>query len=349
MRTNVRYANMRSFIKEETKGTSMNRLIVKLTSVMTLAAAVTLPIPSVAASEWPADTVKLIVPYSPGGTTDIVSRKVADLLKEELGNVVVENRPGAGSTVATGQLARGGRDADHTILMASPGHAIGAAIYPGLRYDPVEDFRFIRNVISIPNVMVVPASSAYNSLAEFVEAARKGEVTFSSPGVGSSVHMSGELFKTMTGANMIHVPFRGSGEALPALLAGDVDVAFENMPTVLPHIKSGKLKALAVTTTKRSPFLPDVPTVAEAGSDFGLAGYKTSAWFGLITHKSMPDDAVLKLRTSVADVMAGESFKSFLPQLGAEPGEEDGELFRTFVAEEVVKWDGVAQQANVKK
>nr|WP_245635156.1 tripartite tricarboxylate transporter substrate-binding protein [Marinobacterium profundum] len=327
----------------------MKRLMVKLAGAVTFAAATAvLPVSLAAAAEWPSDTVKLIVPYSPGGTTDIISRKVADLLKDELGNVIVENRPGAGSTVGTGQLARGGRGADHSILMASPGHAIGAAIYSGLRYAPVNDFRFIRNVITIPNVMVVPADSPYNSVAEFIDGARGGELTFSSPGVGSSVHMSAELFKNLTDTNMVHVPFRGSGEALPALLGGDVDVAFENMPTVLPHIKSGKLKALAVTTTKRSPFLPDVPTVAEVGIDYGLGGYKTSAWFGLIAHKSMPDEAVSKLRDAMTKIMGRESFTSFLPQIGAEPGEEDGEVFRDFVAEEVTKWAEVAQHANIK-
>ncbi|WP_274597400.1 Bug family tripartite tricarboxylate transporter substrate binding protein [Pseudomonas sp. SST3] len=226
---------------------------------------------SAQAADWPTDTVRLVVPYAPGGTTDVLSRKVADLLQKEIGTVVVENRPGAGSTMATGQLARGGRGSDHTILMASPGHTIGPVIYKKLPYEPVKDFRFIRNVIEIPNVMVVPADSPYESVEDFVEAAKTKEMTFSSSGIGSSIHMSGELFKTMTGTKMTHVPFRGSGEALPALLGGDVDVSFENMPTVLSHIKSGKLRALAVTSAEPSPYLPGVEPLSKLGATWALA------------------------------------------------------------------------------
>lgn len=301
------------------------------------------------AADWPSDNIRLIVPYSAGGTTDLISRKVADLMQSELGTIVVENRPGAGTTVATGKLARGGRGADHTILMASPGHAIGPAIYPGLRFNPVEDFRFIQKVINIPNVMVVPANSPYNSLAEFVESAKSNEVSFSSPGMGSSVHMSGELFKSATGTKMVHVPFRGSGEALPALLSGDVDVSFDNMPTVLPHIKSGKLKALAVTTPTRSPLLPNVPTVSESGGQYGLNGFNTSAWFGLIAHKSLPDAAASELTDAMAKVMVSEEFLAFLPKFGAEPGTESGDKFRDFISTEVKQWALVAQEAKIKR
>lgn len=166
-----------------------------------------LTVSTASANEWPTDDIRLVVPYAPGGTTDVLSRRVADLLQQELdANVVVENRPGAGSTVGTGRLARGGRDAEHTILMASPGHTIGAAIYPDLSYDPVEDFVFLQNMIDIPNVMVVPADSPYESVIEFVEAAKEENMTFSHSGVGSSIHMSGELFKTLTETNMTAVP-----------------------------------------------------------------------------------------------------------------------------------------------
>ena len=204
----------------------MNKLLNVLALATCGVAALSLSVSTAQAQDWPTDDVRLIVPYAPGGTTDVLSRRVANLLQEELNaNVVVENRPGAGSTVATGRLARGGRDVDHTIMMASPGHAIGAAIYPNLTYDPVEDFVFIQNLIDIPNVMVVPADSPYNNVLEFVEAAKEQNMTFSHSGVGSSIHMSGELFKTLTGTNMTAVPFAGSGAALPALLGGDVDVS----------------------------------------------------------------------------------------------------------------------------
>ncbi|XUO86769.1 tripartite tricarboxylate transporter substrate binding protein [Halomonas sp. KM072] len=313
------------------------------------AVALALSISAAQAQEWPTQDVRLVVPYAPGGTTDVLARRVADLLQDELGaNVVVENRPGAGSTVATGRLARGGRDIDHTILMASPGHTIGAAIYPDLTYDPVEDFVFIQNLIDIPNVMVVPASSPYNDVLEFVEAAKERTMTFSHSGVGSSIHMSGELFKALTETNMTAVPFAGSGAALPALLGGDVDVSFENMPTVFPHIQTGDLRALAVTSAERSEYLPDVPTLSEIG-EHNLDQFITTAWFGLIAHNSFPDEASAAMQEALEEVMNREEFTSFVTQLGAEKGTIAGDDFKAFVAEEVARWDDVAADAGIRQ
>ena len=306
-----------------------------------------LPLATLAHAEWPTDNIRLVVPYAPGGTTDILSRKVADMLQKELGTVVVENRPGAGSTMATAQLARGGRGADHTIVMASPGHTIGPMIYKSLPYDPVTDFRFIRNVIEIPNVMVVPADSPYDSVGEFIEAAKNKEMTFSSAGVGSSIHMSGELFKTLTGTNMTHVPFRGSGEALPALLSGDVDVFFENLPTVLPHIQSGKLKALAVASKEASPFLPGVEPISKIAADQGLGDFATTAWFGVIADDSMPDEAVQKLQAALDKIVADPQFLTFIEQFGGEPAEQAGDAFRQYVADDVQRWSRVAGAAQL--
>ena len=308
----------------------------------------TLPLASIVqAAEWPTDTVRLIVPYAPGGTTDVLSRKVADLLQKEIGTVVVENRPGAGSTMATGQLARGGRGADHIIAMASPGHTIGPVIYKNLPYDPVKDFKFIRNVIEIPNVMVVPASSPYQSVEQFIKAAKDKEMTFSSAGVGSSIHMSGELFKAMTGTKMTHVPFRGSGEALPALLSGDVDVSFENMPAVLAHIQSGKLRALAVTSAEPSPYLPGVEPLSKLGANLGLGDFVTTAWFGLVADDSMPDEVIQTLQSALDKQLDNESFKAFVAQLGGELATEEGDDFRDYVAEDVKRWQRVAGQAQL--
>lgn len=326
----------------------------KLLSATCLAAcssalALGLTVSSANANEWPTDDIRLVVPYAPGGTTDVLSRRVADLLQQELDtNVVVENRPGAGSTVGTGRLARGGRGADHTILMASPGHTIGAAIYPDLSYDPVNDFVFLQNMIDIPNVMVVPADSPYENVIEFVEAAKEQNMTFSHSGVGSSIHMSGELFKTLTETNMTAVPFAGSGAALPALLGGDVDVSFENMPTVLSHIRSGDLRALAVTSAERSEYLPDVPTLAEVG-EHKLDQFITTAWFGLIAHSSFPEEAQSVMQDALARVMEREEFLDFAEQLGAEPGQVSGDAFKQFIVEELERWDGVAQQAGISQ
>ena len=327
----------------------MNKLLNVLALATCGVAALSLSVSTAQAQDWPTDDVRLIVPYAPGGTTDVLSRRVANLLQEELNaNVVVENRPGAGSTVATGRLARGGRDVDHTIMMASPGHAIGAAIYPNLTYDPVEDFVFIQNLIDIPTVMVVPADSPYNNVLEFVEAAKEQNMTFSHSGVGSSIHMSGELFKTLTGTNMTAVPFAGSGAALPALLGGDVDVSFENMPTVFSHIQSGDLKALAVTSAERSEYLPDVPTLEEIG-EYNLDQFTTTAWFGLIAHESFPEEAMTVMQEALQEVMKREEFTSFVDQLGAEPGAVAGDEFKAFIAEEVARWDEVAAEAGIRQ
>lgn len=301
------------------------------------------------AADWPNGDVRLVVPYAPGGTTDVLSRRVADLLQDALDtNVIVENRPGAGSTVGTGRLARGGRDADHTLLMASPGHTIGAAIYPDLTYDPVEDFVFIQNIIDIPNVMVVPASSPYHTVVEFIEAAQDKNMAFSHSGVGSSIHMSGELFKTLTGSQMTAVPFAGSGAALPALLGGDVDVSFENMPTVYSHIKSGDLRALAVTSAERSPYLPDVPTLAEIG-EYNLDQFITTAWFGLIAHKSFPEEGYEAMQKALDEVMERQEFQDFAEQLGAQAGQVEGEAFKQFVIDDLARWEEVAQQAGISQ
>ena len=327
----------------------MNKLLNVLALATCGVAALSLSVSTAQAQDWPTDDVRLIVPYAPGGTTDVLSRRVANLLQEELNaNVVVENRPVAVSTVATGRLARGGRDVDHTIMMASPGHAIGAAIYPNLTYDPVEDFVFIQNLIDIPNVMVVPADSPYNNVLEFVEAAKEQNMTFSHSGVGSSIHMSGELFKTLTGTNMTAVPFAGSGAALPALLGGDVDVSFENMPTVFSHIQSGDLKALAVTSAERSEYLPDVPTLEEIG-EYNLDQFTTTAWFGLIAHESFPEEAMTVMQEALQEVMKREEFTSFVDQLGAEPGAVAGDEFKAFIAEEVARWDEVAAEAGIRQ
>ncbi|MCG6539591.1 tripartite tricarboxylate transporter substrate binding protein, partial [Pseudomonas sp. KSR10] len=206
---------------------------------------------------------------------------------------------------------------------------------------------FIRNVIEIPNVMVVPASSPYQSVEQFIKAAKDKEMTFSSAGVGSSIHMSGELFKAMTGTKMTHVPFRGSGEALPALLSGDVDVSFENMPAVLAHIQSGKLRALAVTSAEPSPYLPGVEPLSKLGANLGLGDFVTTAWFGLVADDSMPDEAIQTLQSALDKQLDNESFKAFVAQLGGELATEEGDDFRDYVAEDVKRWQRVAGQAQL--
>ncbi|WP_133013498.1 Bug family tripartite tricarboxylate transporter substrate binding protein [Marinomonas flavescens] len=300
-------------------------------------------------ADWPTKDIHLVVPYSAGGNTDILSREVAHLLQKELDvNVIVENRPGAGSTVATGRLARGGRNADHTILMASPGHVIGASIYPNLPYNAVSDFKFITKLLDAPNIMVVPSSSPYNTVAEFIAAAKSKPMTFSHPGVGSSVHMSGELFKTLTKTKLTAVPFPGSGAALPALLSGDVDVSFENASTVLPYIQSGGLKALAVTSKTRFKALPNVPTVIET-EGYDLSGFVTTVWNGVIAGNAFPDEGVEVLQAALQRVKESEEFNAFIDKMGAEASPLSGEEFKSFISSEVIRWKMVAEEAGVRQ
>ncbi|MGO2508330.1 MAG: Bug family tripartite tricarboxylate transporter substrate binding protein [Vibrio hibernica] len=310
-----------------------------------------LPTSAQAQDDWPKKNITLVVPFAAGGSTDILSRRVAELLQNELDTpVVVENRPGAGSTIATGQLARERRDVDYRILMASPGHTINASIYKSLPYDPITSFRFLVDMIKIPNVMVIPKSSPYNSVGEFITAAKSKQMSFSSSGIGSSIHMSGELFKYMTGLDkMVHIPYRGSGEALPALLAGDVDVSFENLPTINGLIKSGQVKALAVTTEKRSVYLPNLPTLNEVGANYGLKNYDTSAWFGLIANKNMSDDAYQKLIIALQKVKKSKEFHDFLPKIGAELAPEEGDAFRDFVAKDIRQWAELVNRIGLSK
>lgn len=326
----------------------MHQLIKQSLGLLAVGATLAFASALLAAQAWPTAPIRLIVPYGSGGTADMLSREVAARLQKELGAAVaVENQPGAGSTMATAELARGGPGADHTILMASSGHSIGPLLYTNLGYDPVEDFRFIRNIIEIPNVMTVPASSPYDSVAAFIEAAKKKPMSFSSSGVGSSIHMSALLFMAMTGTRMTHVPLASSAEVRSSLLSGDVDVAFDNLPAVLAPVRSGKLKALAVTSSKPSPYLPGVGTLAALGSEYGLADFVVTAWFGLIADDAMPPEAVARLQAAMDKIMADKSFRAFVVKMGAEPAEQAGAAFRDYVGEDVRRWRRVASQAHL--
>lgn len=326
----------------------MHQLIKRSLGLLAVGAALAFASMSPAAQAWPTAPIRLIVPYASGGTADQLSREVAARLQKELGAAVaVENQPGAGSTMATAELAQGGPGADHTVLMASSGHSIGPLLYENLGYDPVDDFRFIRNIIEVPNVMTVPANSPYDSVAAFIAAAKQKPMTFSSSGGGSSIHMSALLFMAKTGTRMTHVPLASSAEVRSSLLGGDVDVAFDNLPAVLEPIGSGQLKALAVTSSKPSPYLPGVGTLAELGADYGLTDFAITAWFGLIADDSMPPEAVARLQTAMDKIMADASFRAFVVKMGAEPAEQAGAAFRDYVGEDVRRWRRVASQAHL--
>ena len=310
-----------------------------------LAALAMAPAPAAA---FPTQPVTIIVPYTAGGATDLLARRAADLLTPVLGqSVVVENRPGAGATLGTTLAARARPDG-HTLYMGQvSSHGIAPAVYDELQYDALGDFTPLRLMMTIPNVMVVNAEFPADDVAGFVEVARERRTTFASSGTGSSIHLSGEMFKSMLDLDMTHVPYRGSGEAVPALLSGDVDVMFDNLPSALPQIQAGGLKALAVTTPERSPSLPDVPTLQETGID-ELAGFAAMSWFGLLTQSRVPEDRVAVLQQAIDQIMEDPEMLTFIDNRGGDVGRYSGPDFTAFIESELALWAEVVEAAGVQ-
>jgi len=317
------------------------------TAAAGLAAALALSVPAFAAEDYPTKRITILVPYSPGGATDVLARQVAELMQQDLGEtVVVENRPGAGATLGT-TLAANARPDGYTLFMGQvSSHGIAPAVYKALQYDPVADFTPVTNLISIPNVMVVNKDSPADSVEEFLELGREGGMTFGSSGVGSSIHLSGEMFKSRTGLDMTHVPFRGSGEAVPALISGDVDVMFDNLPSAIPHIRSGALKALAVTTPERAEALPDVPTLDESGIE-ALDDFSARAWFGILVQDDVDPAIVATLSESLNRVLATDDFVAFAQGRGAAIEGGSPEEFADFIENELAQWKEVVDEAGV--
>ncbi|MBY5990369.1 Bug family tripartite tricarboxylate transporter substrate binding protein [Roseovarius atlanticus] len=302
---------------------------------------------SAMAQDYPTKRITIIVPYSAGGATDILARQVADGLAQVLDETVtVENRPGAGATLGTTQAAKARPDG-YTLFMGQvSSHGIAPAVYKNLQYDPVADFAPVKLIMSIPNVMVVNKDSPYQTAQEFLDAAKSENMTFGSSGVGSSIHLSGEMFKARTGADMTHVPFRGSGEAVPALLSGDVDVMFDNLPSAMPHIQSGALRALAVTTPERSDQLEDVPTLDEL--DIAeLDGFAARSWFGILAPAGTDEAVVATLSEALDEVITSDSFKKFADTRGASIEGGSPEDFAKYIEGELSSWKTVVDEAGV--
>lgn len=322
--------------------------IKRRTVLGTVAAAAMLAFaPPALADDYPERRITIIVPYSAGGSTDVLARQVADSLTTILNETVtVENRPGAGATLGTTQAANARPDG-YTLFMGQvSSHGIAPAVYANLQYDPIEDFEPIQLLISIPNVMVVNADSPYTTVAEFIEGASSESLTFGSSGTGSSIHLSGEMFKSRIGADMTHVPFRGSGEAVPALLAGDVDVMFDNLPSAMPHIQSGALRPLAVTTPQRAESLPDVPTLDEL--DIAeLDGFAARSWFGLLAPAGTDPEIVATLNAALSEVLASDAFVAFADNRGAQIEGGSPEEFASFIEAELDSWATVVEAAGV--
>jgi tripartite-type tricarboxylate transporter receptor subunit TctC len=301
---------------------------------------------------WPSKPVRIVVPFAPGGTTDILARALAPELGKAFGqSFIVENKPGAGGNTGADLVAKSPPDG-YTLLMGTVGtQAINPALYPKMPYDSVKDFMPITLFAGVPNVLVInPAKAAANKITDVKSLiayakANPGKLNMASSGNGTSIHLSGELFKSMTGTYMLHFPYRGSGPALLDLIGGTMDVMFDNLPSALPQIKAGKLTALAVTSGERSAALPDVPTIAEAGP---VKGFEASSWFGLLAPAGTPPDIVNRLQQETAKALATPALKERLLSQGAIPGGNTPAQFTQFIAAESKKWAQVVKTSGAK-
>ncbi len=320
-------------------------------ALLPLAAA---PLAAFAQAGWPARPVRIVVPFAAGGTTDILARALAPELQRAFGQpFVVDNKPGAGGNTGAAEVAKAAPDG-YTLLMGTVGtHAINPALYPKMPYDHVKDFVPVSLVAGVPNVLVVNPGTAQRlnitDVPSFVAAlkANPGKLNMASSGNGTSIHLAGELFKSLTGTFMVHIPYRGSGPALIDLMGGNMDVMFDNLPSALPHIKAGKLKALAVTSAERSGALPDVPTVAEAGGP-ALKGYEASSWFGLLAPAGTPAEIVNRVQAETAKALATPAMKERLLSQGAIPSGNTPAQFAKLIDAETRKWAPVVKSSGAK-
>jgi tripartite-type tricarboxylate transporter receptor subunit TctC len=297
-------------------------------------------------ADWPVKPVRVVVPFAPGGSTDITARLVSNRLQEVWGqSVVVENKGGAGGNIAADMVAHSDPDG-YTIFIVGPGMATNKFLYPQLSYDPVGDFAPVTLLITQPNMMCVPNSSPAKSVKEFIAYCNenKGKVTYASSGNGTTLHLGGELFKRLAKVEMTHIPYRGGAPAINDLIPGRVDVIFDNVPSIISHVRSGTVRGLAVTTRERIAILPDMPTIAESG----VPGFDVSSWFGFFVPVKTPRDVIAKINADTNAALAHPSVKPRFDDLGATPkGSTPAEL-AAFLKSEIDKWGPVIQDAKIR-
>jgi len=296
------------------------------------------------ALDYPTRPVRWVVGYPPGGATDILARLIGQRLSERLGQqFVIENKPGAGNNIATESVINAEPDG-YTVLFVNPANYINASLYTNLKFNFIRDIAPVASFNRVPNVMTVNNDVPAKTVAEFIAyvKANPGKVNLASSGNGTSVHLSGEMFMATTGAKMQHVPYRGAAPAITDLLGGQVQVIFDNMPSILQHIRAGSLRALAVTSTARSSLLPDVPTLADT-----VPGYEASALFGMGVPKNTPKEIIEKLNKEINAVLAEPAIKAKLIDLGGEPLIGPPEAFGAMIAAETEKWEKVVKAAGV--
>jgi tripartite-type tricarboxylate transporter receptor subunit TctC len=301
---------------------------------------------SAPAADYPTRPVRFVVGYPPGGATDIIARLIGQRLSEKLGQqFVIENKPGAGNNIGTESVINAEPDG-YTVLLVNPANYINASLYANLKFNFVRDIAPVASFNRVPNVMTVNKDVTAKNVAEFIAYAKAnpGKVNMASSGNGTSVHLSGEMFMAMADIKMQHVPYRGAAPAITDLLGGQVQVIFDNMPSIIQHIKSGALRALAVTTTARSSQLPDTPTVAET-----VPGYEASALFGMGAPKNTPKEIIAKLNTEINAILAEPDMKKRLVELGGDPLIQTPEKFGADIAAETEKWKKVIEGADIAK
>ena len=297
------------------------------------------------AQSYPVRPIRWVVGYPPGGTTDVLARLVAEPLSRRLGQqVYIENRPGAGNNLGTEAVVNAPPDG-YTMLLVNPAHGINATLYKNLNFNFIRDIVPVAGIVRTPNVMEVTNSLPVKNVAEFIAycKANPGKINMASSGSGTSVHLSGELFKSMTGCDMLHVPYKGAGPALIDLIGGQVHVIFDNLPSSVGHIKSGKIRALGVTSQEREPSMPQLPTVAET-----VPGYEATAWFGIGMPKGTPREIIDKVNAEVNRALADPKMKERLAELGGKSIAGTPEDFAKVIAAETAKWEKVVISSGAK-
>ena len=297
------------------------------------------------AQSYPVKPIRMIVPFPAGGATDILARALSQKLGEKIGQtVVVENRPGAGGTIGADAASKSAADGYTLLLATSSTHSIGPAINPKIPYNADSDFTPIAYVASSPNVVVVPNTMPVKTMREFIDYARKnpGKLNYASSGNGTIVHLTTEYFKAQSDTFILHIPYRGTALAIPDLVSGKVDVMFDSFVTGMPHVKDGKLRALAVTTAKRSALAPEMPTVSEV-----LPGFESVTWFGLYGPKGMPADLTAKVNQAVNAALADSDVKERFARLGAEPAGGTPQAFAAMVKADNSKWKKIIADRKI--
>ena len=316
-----------------------------LAALLSVAALWASPGTALAQQDYPNKPVKWIVPYPPAGTTDVLARIVAQWLTEKMGQpFVVENRPGAGNNIGTEAVIKSPPDG-YTMLLVNPANGINATLYKNLNFNFIRDIAPVAGLVRTPNVMEVTNSLPVKTVKEFIDycKANPGKINMASSGGGTSVHLSGELFKFMTGCDMVHVPYKGAGPALVDLIGGQVHVLFDNLPSSIGHIRGGRLRALGVTSEGREPSLPGVPTVGET-----VPGYEATAWFGVGMPKGTPREIINKVNAEINRALADPKMRERLAELGGKPIAGTPEDFGRVIAAETAKWEKVVTASGAK-